>query len=123
MYKLVKACKQSEKITYGSPTFYMYLGVSDYRVERCFFKSVFFWIIPLALSVEAILFTLTPGNDYFMLVFMWLTLGQTQLIHKLLVWPNYSWNHSINFRKLCFNWNAWEITYSAWDRDFIAKSV
>jgi len=38
MYKLVKACKQSEKITYGSLTVYMYLGVSDYRVERCFFK-------------------------------------------------------------------------------------
>jgi len=38
MYKLVKACKQSENITYGSPTLYMYLGVSDYLVERCFLK-------------------------------------------------------------------------------------
>jgi len=40
MYKLVKPCKQSEKITYGSPILYMYLGVSDYRVERCFWR---FW--------------------------------------------------------------------------------
>jgi len=30
------------------------------------------------------MFTLTPGKDYFVLVFMWLTLGQTQLIHKLM---------------------------------------
>jgi len=29
------------------------------------------------------MFTLTPGNDYLVLVFRWLTLGQTQLIHKL----------------------------------------
>ena len=28
------------------------------------------------------------GNDYFVLVFMWLTLGQTQLIHKLMFFTN-----------------------------------
>ena len=116
MYKLVNACKQSEKITYGSPTLYMYLGVSDYRVERCFFKSVFFWIILLALSDEAILFTLTPGNDYFMLVFMWLTLGQTELIHTLNVLPIYSLNYRNYFLKIRFNCNVWEITLlKPWD--------
>jgi len=35
----------------------------------------------LALSDETILFTLTPGNDYFVLVFIRLTLGQPQPIH------------------------------------------
>jgi len=44
------------------------------------------------------------------LIFMWLTLGQTQLIHKLMVLPIYSSNHSIYFRNFFFNWNAWEIT-------------
>ena len=39
-----------------------------------------------ALSDDALMFTLTPGNDYFVLVhvFRRLTLGQTQLIHKLM---------------------------------------
>ena len=61
--------------------------------------------LPLALSDDALLFTLTPGNDYFVLVFMWLTLDQTQLIHKLMGWPIYSYL----FRKFCYNWNAWAI--------------
>jgi len=47
--------------------------------------DAFFGIELLALSDNAILFTLTPGNDYFVLVFMWLTIDQIQLIHKLMV--------------------------------------
>jgi len=47
--------------------------------------TLFFGIELLALLDNAILFTLTPGNDYFVLAFMWLTLDQTQLIHKLMV--------------------------------------
>jgi len=30
------------------------------------------------------MFTLTPGNDYFVLVFRLVSLDQTQLIHKLM---------------------------------------
>ena len=52
----------------------------------------FFGIELLALSYNAILVTLTPGNDYFVLVFMQLPLGQTKLIHKLMVLPIYSLN-------------------------------
>jgi len=39
-----------------------------------------------------------------------------------LILPIYSLNH-IYFRKFCFNWSAWEITWSVWDRDFIANIV
>ena len=75
-----------------------------------FSVCVFFGIELLALSDDAIVNTLTPGNDYFVLVFMQLTLGQTQLIHKLMILPIYSLNHSIYLCKFCYNWNAWEIT-------------
>ena len=67
---------------YESPT--QYLGVSAYR------NAFFFIRATRALSDNAILFTSTPGNDYFVLVFMCLALAQTQLIHKLMVWPIYS---------------------------------
>jgi len=36
----------------------------------------FFGIELLALSDDAIMLTVTPSNDYVVLVFMWLTLGQ-----------------------------------------------
>jgi len=41
------------------------------------------------------MFTLTPGNDYFVLLFRKITLGQTQLIYKLSVQPIYSSNHMV----------------------------
>ena len=63
----------------------------------------FFLIKLLALSDDAIMFTLTRGNGYFVLVFRWLTLGQIQLVHKLMVLPIYSLNHGIYFSKFCFN--------------------
>ena len=44
------------------------------------------------------MFILTPRNDYFVLVFMWLTLGQTQLIRLYMFLPIYSSNQSIYFR-------------------------
>jgi len=62
-----------------------------------------FGIELLALSDDAIMFILTPGNDYFVLLCMALVLGQTQLIHKLMFLPIYSSNHSVYFRKFCFN--------------------
>ena len=34
---------------------------------------------------NAIMLTVTPGNDYVVLVFRWLTLGQPQIIQKLMV--------------------------------------
>ena len=51
---------------------------TKYRKNQCFICD---GIELLALSDETILFTLTPGNDYFVLVFMWLTLCQPQPIH------------------------------------------
>jgi len=64
--------------------------------------------------------TFTPSNDYFGLVFRWLTLGQTELIHTLKVLPIYSLNHKNYFRKICFI-EMREKLHS--QRDFIAKIV
>jgi len=53
-------------MTYESPTFY--LRVSDYRVERCFFKVVF-----LSLATSTIRrshnVNIDTGKDYFVLVY------------------------------------------------------
>ena len=68
-----------------------YNCISDIVSNRFAFMlvygSTFFGIELLALPD---ILTLTPGNDYVVLVFGWLTLGQTQLIHKLMVLLFYS---------------------------------
>ena len=65
-----------------------------------------FGIELLALSDQARMLTLTPGNDYFVLVLRWLTLGQTELIHTLNVLPIYSLNYRNYFLKIRFNCNV-----------------
>ena len=80
-----------------------YIGIRPHHHNSLSFWRLFFGVELLALLDDAILCTLTPGNDYFVLVFMWLTLGQTQLIHKLMFLPIYPLNHSIYLRKFCFN--------------------
>jgi len=71
--------------------FLIYLAIYDRTTINIEFCRFSFGIELLALSDNA-MFKLTPGNDYFVLVFMWLTLDQTQLIHvhNLLVLPIYS---------------------------------
>jgi len=82
-YASLKVCLRDNRV------FLIYLARYDRTIINIEFWR-FFGIELLALSDNAILFTLTPGNDKFVLVFMWLTFDQTQLIHKLMVWPIYS---------------------------------
>ena len=60
-----KVCLQDNRV------FLIYLAIYDRTIINIECWCFFFLIELLALSDNAILFTLTPGNDYFVLVFMW----------------------------------------------------